>query len=201
VQVLTAAIKIKEFDPTAWVEAHGDYLFALAFSRVRDEAAAEGIVRETMLAALHSDSLSGEKSSERVWLAGILKIKVIEFFRNIRQVDSAEDETEMSSYDYLFADETWKDHWTENTMPREWNISPDEALEKGEFCAVLEHCLGELPARVASAFTMHEMDGLGGAEICEILQISRDKYQLVLHRARTHLRRCLEYDWFRKVKV
>ena len=200
-QVLTAATKIKEFDPTVWVDAHGDYLFALAFSRVRNEAAAEDIVRQTLLAALDSDNLSDEKSPERVWLAQILKHKIIDFFRNIRQAELSEDETEMASYDYLFADETWKDHWTESTMPTEWNITPDEALEKGEFCAVLTHCLGELPARVAQAFTMHELDGLGGAEICEILQIPKDKYHFILHRARTHLRRCLEYGWFRKVNI
>jgi RNA polymerase sigma-70 factor, ECF subfamily len=198
VQVLTVATKIKEFDPTVWVDAHGDFLFAFAFSRVRNEAAAEDLVRETLIAALQSFSVCDENSSERVWLTGILKHKIIDFWR---QVDLAEDEAELSSYDYLFADERWTDHWTESTMPTEWNITPDEALEKGEFCHVLEHCLGELPARVANAFTMHEMDGLGGAEICEILQISKDNYQLMLHRARTHLRRCLEYDWFRKVNV
>ncbi len=190
----------QEFDPTVWVDRHGDYLFALAFARVRECQAAEEIVEETLLAAIRSfDSFAGT-ISERTWLGGILKDRIIDHFRrNCQKNDLTAAETEMSAYQYLFADETWKDHWTQETMPSEWRMAPEQALEKMEFCAVLEHCLGELPVRIASAFTLREMDGLGGAEICDILHVSKDNYWLMLHRARTHLRRCLEYDWFRKV--
>ncbi len=192
----------KEFDPTVWVDRHGDFLFGFAFSHVRDESAAEDVVQETLLAAMQFfDSFTGN-SAERTWLTGILKHKIIDFFRqNSQQIDLTPAECDMSSYQYLFADETWKDHWTEETMPSDWQTTPEQELEKGEFCAVLEHCLGELPERIANAFTLHEMDGLGGAEICDILHVSKDNYWVMLHRARTHLRRCLEYDWFRKVNV
>jgi len=199
VQAKTAENK-KTFDPTVWVDRHGDYLFAFAFSRLRDEAAAEDLVQETLLAAIRSfDSFAGN-STERTWLTGILKHKIIDSFRrNSRQIDLTDDEKDLSGYQYLFADETWKDHWTEETMPSDWRTTPEKELENGEFCAVLEHCLGELPIRVANAFTLHEMDGLEGAEICNILHVSKDNYWVMLHRARTHLRRCLEYGWFRKV--
>jgi RNA polymerase sigma-70 factor (TIGR02943 family) len=204
VQVQTAE-NVKEFDPTVWVDLHGDYLFAFAFSRLRDESAAESAVRETLLAAIaaiESRDSCAEKSSEKTWLCDILKHKIIDLFRrNPGEADLTGEEADMSSYQYLFADEIWKDHWTESTMPVEWQTTPAQALEKGEFCAVLENCLGELPARVANAFTLHEMDGFDGAQVCEILQVSKDNYRVMLHRARTHLRRCLEYDWFRKVNV
>ncbi len=200
-QVQTAENK-KIFDPTVWVDRHGDFLFAFAFSRLRDAAAAEDAVQETLLAALQSFGSFAGKSSERAWLCGILKHKIIDFYRrHCQKVDLTLEEADLSSYQYLFADKTWKDHWTEDTMPTDWRTTPEKELEKGEFCAVLEHCLGELPTRIANAFTLHEMDGLGGAEICDILQVSRDNYRVMLHRARTHLRRCLEYDWFRKVNV
>jgi len=201
--VITAtAENVKQFDPTVWVDLHGDYLFAFAFSRLRDESAAEDVVQETLLAAVAADDSLAEKSSERAWLCGILKHKIVDFFRRCAgEIDLTGEETDMSSYQYLFADETWKDHWTESTMPVEWQITPEQALERGEFCAVLKNCLGELPARTANAFTLHEMDGFEAAEICEILQVSRDGYRAMLHRARTHLRRCLEYDWFRKVNI
>jgi RNA polymerase sigma-70 factor, ECF subfamily len=199
---LRTAENVKEFDPAVWVDRHGNYLFAFACARLRDRLAAEDIVQETLLAAVAMYDSSVEKSSERVWLGGILKHKIIDFFRRrSREIDVTGEEADMSSYQYLFADETWKDHWTENTMPIEWQITPQEALEKGEFCAVLENCLGELPTITANAFTLHEMDGFGASEICEILQVSPDNYRAMLHRARTHLRRCLEYDWFRKVNI
>jgi RNA polymerase sigma-70 factor (ECF subfamily) len=196
------AEKVKVFDPTVWVDLYGDYLFAFAFSRVRDETNAETIVQETLLAAVRSYESFTEKSSEKAWLCGILKHKIVDFFRHARrEAGLTADEADLSAYQYLFADETWKDHWTEDTMPTDWQITSDEALEKGEFCSVLENCLGELPACIASAFTLHEMDGFDSAKVCEILQVSRDNYWAMLHRARTHLRRCLEYDWFRKVNV
>jgi RNA polymerase sigma-70 factor (TIGR02943 family) len=200
--IATTAEKVKEFDATVWVDLYGDYLFAVAFARLRDEAAAERMVQETLLAALACRDSGAEYTSEKTWLGGILKDKIIDFFRRrFRGIDLTAEEAELSAYRYLFADETWKDHWTEKTMPVEWQMTPEQALERGEFCAVLENCLGELPARVANCFTLHEMDGFQASEICEILQVSKDNYRLMLHRARTHLRRCLEYDWFRKITV
>lgn len=196
------AKNLREFDPTVWVDLHGDYLFAFACSRVRDEMTAEDILQKTLLTAIESYNSLAEKSSERVWLCGILKHKIIDHFRqSSKEVDLNFDEADLSSYQYLFADETWKDHWTEETMPSEWPNTSEQAFEKGDFCAVLGNCLDELPIRIANVFTLHEMDGFEGAEICEILQVSKDSYRVMLHRARTHLRRCLEYDWFRKVNV
>jgi RNA polymerase sigma-70 factor, ECF subfamily len=201
VKVQTAE-NVKAFDPTVWVDLYGDYIFAFAFSRVRCETTAENLVQETLLAALASyDSFAGE-SSEKAWLTGILKHKIIDHFRrNCRQFDLTAEESDMTSYDYLFAEETWKDHWTAETMPVEWKMTPERALETDEFSAVLKNCLGELPERIANAFTLHEMDDLDAPQICEILQVSKDNYRVMLHRARTHLRRCLEYDWFRKVNL
>ena len=200
--LVRTAEKVKTFDPTVWVDRYGDYLFALAFSRVRDRQTAEALVQETLLAAVQSDDSSAEKTSEKAWLGGILRLRIIDFFRaHCPADDLTEAEADMSSYQYLFADETWKDHWTENTMPVEWRTTPDEALREGAFCAVLENCLNELPRRVADAFTLHEMDGFDAPQICEILQVSSDNYHLMLHRARTHLRRCLEFGWFRKVNI
>ncbi len=200
-QAKTAENK-KTFDPTVWVDRHGDYLFGFAFLRLRDESVAEDIVQETLLAAIQSFDPSAANSDERKWLTEILRRQIIDLFRrNCQKVALTDDESDMSSYQYLFADETWKDHWTEETMPSDWQTTAEKELEKGEFCARLEHCLGELPVRVANAFILHEIDRLSGAEICDILRVSKENYWAILHRARTHLRRCLEYDWFRNSNV
>lgn len=192
----------KSFDPTIWVDEHGNYLFAFAYSRVRNEAAAEDIVQETLLSAIKSFDNYQSKSSERSWLTGILKHKIIDYFRQTgKEKQITGEEADFSSYQYLFADKDWNDHWTPEFIPGEWNVSPEKAVEQHEFCEVLEHCLGELPERVANAFVLREMDGLMGAEICDIFGISKENYWVMLHRARTHLRRCLEFDWFRKGEI
>ena len=53
-----------------------------------------------------------------------------------------------------------------------------------------------LPERIAGAFTLREVDGHTSEEICEILGISTNNLWVMLYRARTHLRRCLELNWF-----
>lgn len=198
-QVQTAENK-QVFDATAWVEAHGDYLYAFALSRVRDEFLAEDLVQDTLLAAMQAQKTFREKSSEKTWLCGILKHKIIDHFRkSSRETGLTDEEADMSSYDYLFREEgVWKGHWTEKARPIVWDENPEKCLEHSEFRGILSHCLGELPERVANCFTLREMDGFDAAEICAILGISPNNFWVMMHRARLHLRRCIDFNWFRK---
>ena len=68
-------------NPELWVDAHGDYLYRYALSRVRDTQIAEDCVQETLLSALKSRENFFGQSSERTWLTGILKHKIIDHFR------------------------------------------------------------------------------------------------------------------------
>lgn len=188
------------FDASLWVDAHGDYLFSFALSRVRDEFLAEDLVQDTLLAAMQSKNSFGEKSSERTWLCGILKHKIIDHFRKLsREVELTNEEADMSSYEYLFRNEgDWKGHWTAEARPIQWTENPEQILEHSEFRGILSHCLGELPERVANCFTLREMDGFDSMEICAILGISPNNFWVMMHRARLHLRRCIDFNWFRK---
>lgn len=188
------------FDPAIWIEEYGNFLYAYAFSRVRDESTAEDLVQETLLAAMQRIDKFEAKSAEKTWLCGILKHKVIDHFRKTsREVKLTDEEAEMSSYDYLFREEgVWKGHWTAESRPTDWNENPEKCLENREFRGILTHCLGELPDRIANCFTLREMDGLDSAEICAILEISPNNFWVMMHRARLHLRRCIDFKWFRK---
>ena len=68
-------------DPDHWVDAYGDYLYRCALQKVRDPAIAEDLVQETFLAALKSQKSFQGKASEKNWLVGILKNKVMDFWR------------------------------------------------------------------------------------------------------------------------
>jgi RNA polymerase sigma-70 factor (ECF subfamily) len=199
-QVGTITRKESAFDASVWVEAHGDYLYSFALSRVRDEFLAEDLVQDTLLAAMQARNSFEAKSSERTWLCGILKHKIIDHFRkNSREVELSDEEADMSSYDYLFREEgVWKGHWSADVRPSVWQENPEKCLEQTEFRGILSHCLGELPERVANCFTLREMDGFDATEICEILGISPNNFWVMMHRARLHLRRCIDFNWFRK---
>ena len=187
-------------DPTSWVDEHGDCLFRFALMRMRDEAAAEDLVQETLLSAIQSLSTYSGKSTERTWLTGILKHKIIDHYRkNSRQVQFSEEDTDLSGVERLFErPDKWDGHWGDKMRPVDPEQSPEDVLERGEFWAVMSACLSAMPMRVANVFTLREMDGLSTEEICESLGLSSSNFWVIMHRARMQLRRCIEIKWFRK---
>lgn len=191
-----------EIDPASWVDQHGDYLFRYAVVRLRDESLAEDCVQEALLSAIQALASYGGKATERTWLTGILKHKIIDHFRkHSREVPLDPSETDISVFDPLFErDDEFVDHWHDSLSPRTWRRSPDEALQENEFFGVLQGCMSKLPERVASVFTLREMNGLDTDEICEILAVSSSNFWVMMHRARMALRRCIEINWFMKTK-
>jgi RNA polymerase sigma-70 factor (ECF subfamily) len=204
-EALTVSVseEIATIDPGVWVDEHGDYLFRYAIVRLRDEALAEDAVQETLLSAIQAIKSYGGKSTERTWLVGILKHKIIDHFRkHSREVPLEPSDTDLSEFDPLFErDDEFKNHWNDYLSPRIWRRSPDEALQENEFFGVLQNCMGKLPERVASVFALREMNGLDTDEICEILSLSSSNFWVMMHRARMALRRCIEINWFMKDRV
>lgn len=199
----TAQPKVEwNIDPAAWVDDHGDYLFRYALVRLRDEARAEDVVQETLLAALqHLNSYSG-RATERTWLTGILKHKIVDQIRkSCKEVPFEPSDTDLSEFDPLFErPDEFQGHWSDTLSPRIWNRSPEDAVQQDEFFGVLQRCMGKLPERVAHVFTLREMNELDTEEICSLLELSTSNFWVMMHRARMSLRRCIEINWFMKVK-
>lgn len=197
-----AEVKSVAVDPTVWVDQHGDALFRYAMMRLRDETLAEDIVQETLLSAIQSLKSFSGGCSERTWLTSILKHKIIDYFRkNRKQVQITNEDTDLSVLDRFFErEDEWQNHWNPKFKPVEWNETPEQALERTEFRAVLHNCLSKMPMRIANVFTLREMDGLTSEEICEILELSSSNFWVIMHRARMQLRACIEFKWFRKIQ-
>jgi RNA polymerase sigma-70 factor (ECF subfamily) len=185
-------------DPAHWLDKYGDYLYRYALMRVRDSAIAEDILQETLLAAFRSSQNHAGHSSERTWLVGIMKHKVVDYFRRVGrmtqfQLTSDGEESE------LFEDSgPWRGHWREDQAPVSWPVDAAGLLESREFWETFDRCLSQLPHRVAIAFTLREIDGLSAIEICEILQVTPNNLFVTLHRGRAKLRQLLETEWFQK---
>jgi RNA polymerase sigma-70 factor (ECF subfamily) len=191
-------------DPGSWLDRHGDYLFRYARLRLRDDALAEDAVQETLLAALEAYSSFAGRGSERTWLTGILKHKIVDHFRRAARESQAGDEGEGLEPEHLFMPNgEWAGHWVAVLVPEksylgpnEWGATPEQAAEQAEFWEVFNRCLEPLPARVASAFTLRELEGLSSEEICGALGVKVNNLWVMLHRARAHLRHCVEVNWF-----
>jgi len=184
-------------NPNNWLDCHGDYLYRYALVRVRDAETAEDLLQETLLAAVGSYQGHAGRSSERTWLVGIMKHKVIDHFRRVARniqfqlmPEDAGDESE-----WFETSGPWQGHWREDRAPANW---PVHALESREFWGTFENCLSQLSPQMSIAFTLREIDGLTSTEICEILNITPNNLWVLLHRSRAKLRQLLEAEWFQK---
>lgn len=184
-------------DPEKWVELHGNALYRFALLRLRDPKLAEDAVQETLLAALQArDRFSGQ-SAERSWLIGILKHKIIDYFRKRSRESSIDDAAEFEEEMEGVFDENG--HWKrDETGPAEWNLDPGLLLERKEFWIALDRCLSKLPARMAHVFALREIDSVSGDEVCQALKLSASNLWVLMHRARMQLRKCLEINFFGK---
>lgn len=175
-----------------WLDEHGDALYAFALQRVRSADAAEDIVQETLLAALSAQQKFAGQSSERTWLMGILKHKLIDHLRkSIRQRPLSELDVDVTS-------EFFTEHGEWRVSSPSWKGAPDAALEQQEFRKVLHDCLGKLPSRIAQLFWLREAEGISTEQLCKDLDITPTNAWTMLHRARLGLRRCLSDNWFEK---
>lgn len=184
-------------DPNKWLDSHGDYLYRYAMVRVRDAGVAEELLQETLLAAVGAYKGHAGRSSERTWLVGIIKHKIIDYFRRVARNEQfqfmpldSKDETE-----WFEESGPWRGHWREERAPISW---PIHALESREFWETFEHCLSQLPQQMSIAFTLREIDGLKSTEICQILNVTPGNLGVLLHRGRSKLRHLLEVEWFQK---
>ena len=182
--------------PEQWVEEHGDYLYRYAYLRVNNKGLAEDLVQDTFLSALKSYESFGQRSSIRTWLVSILRNKIIDHYRKaVRRKDvEVENDPEQDFYE----EGPMSGRWKEDRAPADWNIHPEHSFQQSEFMHILHQCLEILPKRVSAVFVLRELEGQESDEICNELDISSSNLWVMLHRARTQLRRCLESNWFGK---
>jgi RNA polymerase sigma-70 factor (ECF subfamily) len=165
--------------------------------QVRDPDIAEDLVQETLEAALEGIGKFNNQSSLKTWVFGILKNKIIDHLRrkdrSISFSDLAGDADDSDAVlDALFNE---KGFWNVEARPVEWN-APEQALESQQFWKVFDACLNHLPENVSRVFMMREFLGFDASEICQQLKLTTSNCHVILHRARTRLRVCLEDNWF-----
>jgi RNA polymerase sigma-70 factor (ECF subfamily) len=180
----------EQLDPASWLEKHGDYLYRYALTRLRQAQAAEDLVQETFLAAFQGRSRFAQASSERTWLVGILKHKLIDHLRKIEREQPA------SNYSGEGLLDEWFDargHWKKSVRPAP---NPAAAFESREFWERFASCLAKLPEQLGRAFALRELDEQETSEICKALDITPTNLWVMLHRARLRLWHCLEVHWF-----
>lgn len=187
----------RSVNPERWLDQYGDELFSFTMLRVRDRAVAQDLVQETFLAALRARQNFAGRSTERSWLFGILRNKLVDYYRRqYREVPWGEPGTSAGEEEGFFhTSGMGKDGWIAQVAPKAWE-APDESLINKEFHRVFQECVSGLPEKVAQVFLRREVDEVSSEELCKEYDITPNNFWVMLHRARLALRRCLEVHWF-----
>lgn len=179
----------------ALVAAHHGAMQRVARIFLGKPDVAEEIVQETWLIVLRGLAAFEGRSSLKTWIFRILANRArSRASREIRVVPFAElastegDGGIDAELERRFAADG---HW--QAPPADWAVhSPEGLMLRQEAMRHLGEALEQLPPAQRSVVTLRDVDGWSAAEVCSALQISEGNQRVLLHRARSRLRRALE---------
>lgn len=181
------------------VERHHASLVRLAASYVGSQAAAEDVAQETWAKALRSLTQFEGRSSLKTWLFRILTNTALTVAKRearslpFSDFDSLEaDEPAVEPERFLPADHPqWPGHWA--AFPNPWPAdAPEDRLAQRELLTHIQRAIDALPATQRAVITLHDIEGCDSKEVCNILAIGETNQRVLLHRARTKVRRAVE---------
>lgn len=176
-----------------WLEAHGDLLFRQAYARVWQREAAEDLVQDTLLTAMQRYADFRHESSVETWLVSIIRNKAIDYLRkNSKTMLVDQTPGEQEAVERHFGPlGIW------NHLLQRWNADPASVSENKEFVGTLEKCFGKLPERYRRILSMKVFDDMSAGDISREFGITPSTSGVLLFRARTMLRDCLQLNWFK----
>lgn len=184
---------IKLHEPSQWVDLYGDALYRFALSRVSSADQAQDLVQDTLIAAISARKRFSGKSSERTWLTGILKHKILDYYRK-KGREVAESHLKPDDME----SEHFQNHLHGAERPVRWDENPDTVLSNSQLGGILGGCIEKLPVHVKQVFIMREIDKVDSEEVCNILDMSLTNLYVVMHRARKMLKDCIQHQWMEK---
>jgi RNA polymerase sigma-70 factor (ECF subfamily) len=181
--------RLRAGDESAFVSlvaAHQDAMIRLASNFVASRAVAEEVVQDTWLGVVRGIERFEGRSSLRTWLLTILVNRArTAGTRESRSfpVADAGPAVDRSRFDAT-------GHWS--APLEQWVEDAENRLGAAALASLIRTALAEMPARQCAVVTLHDVDGLRGDEVCEVLSLTPANQRVLLHRGRSHLRQVLE---------
>ena len=160
---------------------------------VRDHAVAEEVAQETWLAVLEGIGGFEGRSSLKTWIFRILSNRAkTRGERERRQLPisalAGDDEPEVPLDRFLPPDDPHRPlGWA--VPPRAW---PEERLLSRETVERVREAIAKLPPAQQTVLGLRDVEGLSAEEVTAALDISAGNERVLLHRARSRVRRELE---------
>ena len=161
-------------------------MLRLAMVYVPSRAVAEEVLQETWLGVIRGIDRFEARSSLRTWIFRILTN--IAKTRGIREGRSVPFSSLGGDEPAVDPDRFVGGHWA--SPPRAWEGG--ERLEAKETLDVIESEIAKLPPAQAVVITMRDIEGFDSEEVRNVLGVSETNQRVLLHRARSKVRRALE---------
>ena len=194
--------RLRQGDEAAFaslVDRHHGALLRLAMAYVSDRSIAEEVVQETWMGVLEGVDRFEGRSSLKTWIFRILTNKAkTRGVRESRHVSfsplaASQENPEEPAVDPTRFQTTghWAGYWVSYPQPWDEN-TPEKLLLSQEGTTFLEQAIEALPGKLRQIIVMRDVEGLSSDEACNILGISETNQRVLLHRARSRVRKALE---------
>ena len=182
------------------VDRYHNSLLRLAMLYVSRREVAEEVVQETWLGVLKGIDRFEARSTLKTWLFRILlnraktrgqrEARMIPFSAMF-DADSEPEEPEMALDRFLPEDHPeYPGHWAR--PPASWGADAEKQLLGKEMRAHIQKAIEALPSTQREVITLRDVEGWTSEEVCNALRVSETNQRVLLHRARTRVRRALD---------
>ena len=182
----------------ALVERYQQSLLRLATVYTGTRAVAEEVVQETWLGVLRGLEGFEGRSSFKTWLFRILvnraKTRAEREGRTIpfsALWDAAAEPPEPVFEASHFHPQGHRYAGHASEPLQSWGENPEEWLLRRETLALIQREVDALPPAQREVITLRDLEGWDAAEVCNVLEISDTNQRVLLHRARSRVRRAL----------
>lgn len=182
------------------LETYGGPLRRAARMYVSSDAVADEVVQETWMGVVTGIDRFERRSSLKTWIYGILTN--VARTRGVRESRSIPFSSAVGALEegagpavepdrFFAADhDRWAGYWAR--PPVAWDEEPESRLLSEETLRCIAEAIAELPPAQREVITLRDVEGWSAAEVCSALELSEANQRVLLHRARSKVRRTLE---------
>jgi RNA polymerase sigma-70 factor, ECF subfamily len=179
------------------VGSHQAAMVRVARSFVPTDAVAQEVVQETWLAVLEGLDRFEGRSTLQTWIFRILVNRArTRGARERRSIPFSsyssieEDESSVDPDRFQGETEQYPGHWA--SPPNRWDEMPESRLESKETLERIRSAIEALPPNYHAVITLRDIEGWSSPDVCNALGLSETNQRVLLHRARSRVRRALE---------
>lgn len=178
---------------TELVDRWGGVMMRVAQAHCDNRALAEEIVQDAWLTVLRSLERFERRSSLRTWVIGIVVNIARSRARAERRtvsLETAEAEPSVDRARFLPLEHPrWPRHWAVEPLP--WPTPEDDMLA-GETRRVILDAIAALPPAQREVVVLRDLEGLSSRDVCNALSVTDTNQRVLLHRARSRVRKAIE---------